>query len=206
MNQRLKRVGFTTLSAAIILLWSFSSKAHLQVAEDGSRNGLQVNLALILHFEDGEDYPVGWEIVGRGEGTFRWKAARGRTDNHALSIRNIGAGSNLSWVTTSFIPIDPDHDYEISVWYRNTMQTSSVAFLAIFWGGDEYALGSTGIWQMKPTSEWTYRGFVIRGEQVKRSFPGANRVKLSFGGSTRIRVSGAIWIDDVAFKDVTLPR
>ena len=206
MNKGLKRVGFTTLSAAIIFLCSFSSNAHLQVAQDGSRNSLQVNLAPNPSFEDGEDYPVGWEIAGRGEGTFRWKAARGRTDDHALSIRNIGAGSNLNWVTTSFIPIDPDHDYEISVWYRNTMQTSSVAFLACFWGDDEYALGSTGIWQMKPTSEWTYRSFVIRGEQIKKSFPGANRVKLSFGGSTRIRVSGAIWIDDVAFKDVTLPR
>ena len=86
------------------------------------------------------------------------------------------------------------------------MQTSSVAFLAIFWGDDEYGLGSTGIWQMKPTSEWTYRSFVIGGEQIKKSFPGANRVKLSFGGSTRIKVNGAIWIDDVAFKDVTLPR
>lgn len=206
MNQRLKRVGFTTLSAAMILLCSFSNKAHLQIAGDGSRNGSQFNLAPNPSFEDGEDYPVGWEIGGRGEGTFRWKAARGLTDNHALSIRNIGAGSNLNWVTSRFIPIEPDHDYEISVWYRNTTQTSTVAFLAIFWGEDEFALGSTGIWQMKPTSEWTYRSFVIRGEQVKKSFPGANRVKLSFGGSTRIRESGAIWIDDVAFKDVTSSR
>jgi hypothetical protein len=205
MNQRPKRVGFITLLTAIILLCSFSSKAHLQIAEDESRNGLQFNLAPNPSFEDGEDYPIGWEIAGVGEGTFRWKDARGRTDNHALSIRNIGAGSNLNWITSTFIPIDPDHDYEISVWYRNTTQTSSVAFLAIFWGGDEYALGSTGIWQMKPTSEWTSRSFVIRNEQVKKSFPGANKVKLSFGGSTPIGVSGAIWIDDVAFKDVTSP-
>jgi len=205
VNKRLNRVSFTTLSAAIVLLCSFTSNGQLRIAEDGPKSSSQFNLAPNPSFEDGGNYPIGWEIEGRGEGTFRWKAARGRTDNHALSIRDIGAGSNLKWVTSTFIPIEPDHDYEISVWYRNTTQTSTVAFLAVFWGEDEYALGSTGIWQMKPTSEWTYRSSVIRGEHVKKSFPGANRIKLSFGGSVRSNDRGAIWIDDVALKDMTPP-
>jgi hypothetical protein len=206
VNQRLNRVGFTTLSAAMILLSSISSNAQLQIAQTGSKSSSLFNLAPNPSFEDGEDYPIGWQIEGRGEGTFRWKTARGRTDSHGLSIRNIGAGSNLRWVTSAFISIEPDHDYEISAWYRNTTQTSTIAFLGIFWGEDEHALGSTGIWQMKPTSEWTYRSFVIRGEQINKSFPGANRLKLSFGGSTRIKEGGAIWIDDVALKDVTSSR
>jgi len=206
MNQRLNRVGFATLSAAMILLWSFSGNAQLQVAEDRSKSGSPFNLAPNPSFEDGEDYPIGWEMEGQGEGTFKWKSTRGRTDNHALSIRNIGAGANLNWVTSTFISIEPDHDYEISAWYRNTTHTSTIAFLAVFWGEDAYAMGSTGIWQMKPTTEWTYRSFVVSGEQVRKSFPGANRVKLSFGGSTQIKEGGAVWIDDVAFKDVTSSR
>jgi hypothetical protein len=203
MNKLAKRLGFTTLFATILLVHSFSGAAQLQNPEDGSKSGLQFNLAPNPSFEDGEAYPLGWEIKGSGEGTFRWKSAQGRTDNYALSIRKIGAGSNLNWVTSSFIAIDPAHDYEISAWYKNTTQTSTVAFLAIFWGEGESALGSTGIWQMKPTSEWTYRSFVIRGEQMKKSFSSANRVKLSFGGSTRSKESGSVCIDDVAFKDVT---
>lgn len=206
MNKRYKRLEFIILLAAMLLLSSFSSNAQLPIAEDRSKNSSQFNLAPNPSFEDGEDYPIGWEIEGKGEGTFRWKSARGRTDSHALSIRNIGAGSNLKWVTTSFIEVEPDHDYEISAWYRNTTRISTVAFLAVFWGDDEYALGSTGIWQMKPTSEWAYRSFVIRGERVKKSFPGANRMKLSFGGSTPNKEDGSIWVDDVAFKDVTSSR
>jgi hypothetical protein len=206
MNSRYKMLELTILLMAMSLLASFSSNAQRQSSEDRSQNPAQPNLAPNPSFEDGEDYPLGWEIGGRGEGRFRWKSARGRADTHALSISNLEAGSNLQWVTSRFIPIEADHDYEISAWYRNTTQTSSVAFLALFWGENEYALGSTGIWQLKPISEWTHRSFVIRGEQVKESFPGANRVKLSFGGSTRIKQRGAIWIDDVAFVDVTPSR
>jgi Carboxypeptidase regulatory-like domain len=183
-----------------------SRSAQLPNAEEGIKGNSQLNLAPNPSFEEGEDYPVGWEMERRGEGTFSWKSARGRTDDHALSIRDIGAEANLSWVTSRFIPIESGHDYEISAWYRNTTQTKTVAFLAIFWGEDADALGSTGIWQMNPTSEWTYRSSVISGELARRSFPGANRVQLSFGGSAREAESGAIWVDDVAFQDVTTSR
>lgn len=179
------------------------TQANLQTEHASRSPDSRTNLAPNPSFEEGEDFPIGWEVEGRGEATFRWKAARGHTGNHSLSIRNSGAGSNLRWTARQLIPIEPDHDYEISVWYRNTTQTSSVAFLAVFWGKDQFALGSTGIWQMKPTTEWTYRSFVITGDQIRKSFPGANRVQLSFGGSTRIQERGAIWIDDVGFRDVT---
>lgn len=198
---------FKAVSAAMILMAFVTcpslSQAKLQT-EHGSRGpNSRMNLAPNPSFEEGENYPIGWEIEGRGEGTFRWKAAQGHAGNHSLSIRNPGADSNLRWTAPQLIPIEPDHDYEISAWYRNTTQTSSVAFLAVFWGEDQSALGSTGIWQMKPTTEWTYRSFVITGNQIRQSFPGANRVQLSFGGSTRIPERGAIWIDDVGFRDVT---
>lgn len=198
---------FMSVLAAMILMALVAcpllAEATLQTEHDSRGPNSGMNLAPNPSFEDGEDYPIGWEIEGRGEGTIRWKAAQGHAGNHSLSIRNPGAGSNLRWTARQLIQIEPDHDYEISAWYRNTTQTSSVAFLAVFWGEDQFALGSTGIWQMKPTTEWNYRRFVITGSQIRKNFPGANRVQLSFGGSTRIQERGAIWIDDVGFKDVT---
>jgi hypothetical protein len=198
------------ISAAVILMvfvaCPFLTQANFQTEHDSRGRNSRMNLAPNPSFEDGEEYPIGWEIEGRGEGTFRWKAAQGHAGNHSLSIRNPSADSNLRWTARQFIPIEPDHDYEISAWYRNTTQTSSIAFLAVFWGEDQFALGSTGIWQMKPTTDWTYRSFVITANQIRKSFPGANRVQLSFGGSTRIQERGAIWIDDVGFRDVTPNR
>jgi len=200
MNKSSIKTGFSALTLVMFLVGSLPAEAQRQT-EGQSADVSQSNLAPNPSFEDGEDAPAGWTTeFGRGDGSFDWKTALGRLDNHSLSIGNIRAGSNLSWITSSFITIEPDQDYQISAWYRNTMQTSSVAFLAVFWGQNRYALGSTGVWQMKPTPEWIHRSFLIRADIIKKSFPGANRIKLSFGCSSKHDESGAVWIDDVEFR------
>jgi hypothetical protein len=188
----------------LFLFCSLSGHGQQQTVREKSATLSQSNLAPNPSFEDGDDTPIGWMTeISRGDGTFDWKTAPGRTDGHSLSIGNIQAGSNLRWVNSSFIPIQPDQDYEISAWYKNTTQTSSVAFLAEFWGEKPYALGSTGIWQMKPSSEWVHRSFLIHEDHIKKSFPGANRIKLSFGGSSKNDETGAVWIDEVVFRKAT---
>ena len=195
-----------TLSAAMLLVCSLPGSGEQQTDKGKSANASPANLAPNPSFEDGDDSPTGWQTEIVGEGTFDWKITPGRTDGHSLSISNILGGSSLRWTTKAFIPIDPEHDYEISVWYRNSTQTSTFAFLAVFWGAKRYGLESTGVWQMKPTLDWVHRTYLIHSEQIKTHFPGANRVKLSFGGSAKVTENGAVWIDDVSFKDVTPSR
>jgi hypothetical protein len=162
------------------------------------------NLAPNPSFEYGTDRPDGWiDETYSGTCTFAWDNATAHSGNRSLGIKNFSPGANVSWTTSQYISIDPAHDFQISAWYKNSTKFSSVAFLAIMWGDKSYALGSTGLWQMSPTSEWTYRTIVISSRVLQQAFPGVNRVKLSFGGSSNSADSGEIRIDDVSFIDIS---
>ncbi len=173
------------------------------------------NLAPNPSFEEGIGSPNGWMTeIYHGAMSFQWDHTISRSGGRSLNMNNFMPGScggNPSpvcasghWLTSEFITIDPTHDYLISAWYRNESQSDTVSFLAIMWGEDPYALGSTGLWRLAPNNEWTYRSYVIEASVFQEHFPGVNRVQLMFSHFSETTDSGGVWIDDVSFVDLTL--
>lgn len=200
------------LVVSVVNILVFALNAQETKAALPMTNG---NLAPSPSFEDGSIAPNGWiTVTWSGTMTFTWDNTTAHSGSHAVAISNFGPApsggcyslgcSEGYWHTLNSIPINTAHDYFISGWYKNTTQMPWVAFLAEVWGNDSYALGSTGLWAMTPTTEWTYRSDTIHASTWQTYFPGANRVYLMFGATNWNPApdAGTVWIDDVSFIEL----
>lgn len=166
-----------------------------------SPGGNSKNLTVNPGFEqDGAEAPAGWTInLPRNIVSHRLGADDSVAHSGEKSFRLAGVWAypkrSATVKTSQPVPIDPLKDYLLSFWYRTE-------------GITEYPESFTAQFSFDCTPRVSYAKKVYNSEQWQEYFilldyipTDTKTVTISFG--TNVNSQGAIWIDDVAFREAT---
>ena len=159
------------------------------------------NLAPNPSFEVGSSgKPSGWvPDVNGSKASFVWDNTTAHSGKRSLAITDVKPGNDgntYSTVTSSPIPIDHEHEYELSVCYRYTGKvtgSNAPLFVVDLMPGSASFLGGEGF---EPSNDW--RCVKGTGDFSSETASDTSSVQLrlfvnDLGG-------GGIWIDDVSFR------
>jgi hypothetical protein len=182
-----------------------------------------INLAPNPSFEDGTDQPTGWGTYDLDNPSlystarnvsYIWddKVAHSGKRSFLMTDFVPSACSDNStelcltgiWVSTR-IPIDPNHDYEISFWYINTTQISNAKLVLTMWGDRPDPLGSGRLAFLDSTTQWKYASFTQDSALNSTISPSIKKMQLVLFVSSLTADNGSIWIDDVSVVDLSQP-
>lgn len=170
------------------------------------------NLAPNPSFELGSDRPLGWktELYG-GSVDFVWDVATKRTGTHALAITNfvVEPCERLDapcaygwWAMQEPIPIDVNHSYIATIWYKNTTRSSNVKLVFNLNASDQ-EIGSAGLHQMGPSVDWQKHSYIIESDTLSTWPIVPTHAYISLMASLDQSDTGGVWFDDVSLVEVT---
>jgi len=164
------------------------------------------NLVFNPSFEEGTGtWPDGWEIIDpNNDATFIWSNTIAHTSSHAVGIINCTkARAWTAWITTDFIPVNPNNEYELSGWcfWSEEPHYRELALITI-WPYDAYGNQQPGSANAFPVrvGSWQYYE-IYKPEQFL--FPNTAKVKISVARYYEISTNSNayLWFDDVKFAE-----
>ena len=144
----------------------------------------------------GNDPAQWWRAEGRDQFSLVWDKTTAHSGKRSLAVtiaKPATGNDGTNWIS-DIINLNPESEYELSLWYRSTAPAAPPEGPAIAGLGSVGSGGGFVRFDFSPANDWTF---------VRTTFQGEALLQLAFYLSlTNNAYEGGVWIDDISLKEV----